>query len=264
MQHRAKKRLGQNFLVDQNIIQRIVDSINPGSDDQIIEIGPGLGALTRPVLERVNRLDVIEFDHDIIPKLRLNCSFDENLVIHENDVLKFDFSEFHANRDNHQLLRVIGNLPYNISTPVLFHLLNHRHVIKDMHFMLQKEVVDRITANPGSKSYGRLSVMIQAYFEATALFIVPPESFEPAPKVDSAILRLKPITHTAETTPDYKVLEQLVRTAFSQRRKTLRNTLKKLCTDEQLEQAGIDPSLRPESVTLEQYLELHEILKKNS
>lgn len=261
MQHRAKKRLGQNFLIDQNIIQRIVDSINPDYDDTIIEIGPGLGAITKPILDKVKQLDVIEFDKDIIPKLKFNCSSHNNLNIHEIDVLKFDFTAFQSRLTTDNKVRVVGNLPYNISTPVLFHLLQHRHVIHDMYFMLQKEVVDRITSPSGSKCYGRLSVMIQSYFDVTPLFMVPPHSFKPAPKVESAVLRLVPISHKVDEMPDYKILEELVRTAFSQRRKTLKNTLKNLCTSEQLNKIGIDPAQRAESVPLEQFISLHELLK---
>lgn len=261
MQHRAKKRLGQNFLVDQLIIERIVNSIHPEKNDSIIEIGPGLGALTRPILDEVNQLDVIELDRDIIPKLQLNCSFSPALTIHEMDVLKFDFTSFQSKLSTGNKLRVIGNLPYNISTPVLFHLLKHRHVIQDMHFMLQKEVVDRITSPSGTKIYGRLSVMIQSYFDVTPLFLVPPHSFEPAPKVESAILKLEPISHKPDETPDYQILEELVRTAFSQRRKTLKNTLKDLCTLDQLDKAGIDPSQRAETVPMEAFIQLHRLLK---
>ena len=261
MQHRAKKRLGQNFLVDQDIIQRIVDSIRPMENETIIEIGPGLGALTKPILEKTGQLDVIEYDHDIIPKLQLNCSFDNNLRIHEMDVLKFDFTAFQHELSNENKIRVVGNLPYNISTPVLFHLLKHRHVVQDMYFMLQKEVVDRITSASGSKTYGRLSVMIQSYFEVTPLFIVPAHSFDPAPKVESAILKLRPIAHQSDHAPDYRILEELVRTAFSQRRKTLKNTLKDLCTIEQLDKIGIDPSQRAETVPLKAFIALHELLK---
>ena len=261
MQHRAKKRLGQNFLVDEDIIHRIVDCIHPEKNDSIIEIGPGLGALTKPILTRVSHLDVIEYDRDIIPKLQLNCAYSSNLTVHEMDVLKFDFTAFQSGLSNENKIRVIGNLPYNISTPVLFHLLAHRHVIQDMYFMLQKEVVDRITSSPGSKSYGRLSVMIQSYFNVTPLFLVPAHSFEPAPKVESAILKLQPIPHRIDEIPDYGILEELVRTAFSQRRKTLKNTLKDLCTLEQLDEAGINPTQRAETVPLETFINLHNLLK---
>ena len=261
MQHRAKKRLGQNFLVDPNIIQQIVDSINPDRIDSIIEIGPGLGAITLPILKRVEELNVIEFDKDIIPKLQLNCAFDPNLTVHVCDVLRFDFTGFYEDQATNNKLRIVGNLPYNISTPVLFHLLKHRHVIKDMYFMLQKEVVDRITSPSGNKCYGRLSVMIQSYFDVTPLFSVPSHAFDPAPKVESAVLKLRPKLYEPDNIPDYKILEQLVRTAFSQRRKTLRNTLKNLCSIEQLGEAGIDPAQRAESVPLENYLKLHQVLK---
>ena len=260
MQHRAKKRLGQNFLIDQSIIDRIITSINPAIDDSIIEIGPGLGAITNPILKKVNQLDVIEFDKDIIPKLNLNCSFSNKLSIHEMDVLNFDFTTFYDSSNNTNKLRVIGNLPYNISTPVLFHLLRHRHTIQDMYFMLQKEVVDRITSVPNNKSYGRLTVMIQSYFEVTPLFLVPSHSFEPAPKVESAVLKLSPLPDTNEDVINFSTLEILVRTAFSQRRKTLRNTLKNLCTNEQLNAVGINPSQRAESVPVNQFIDLHKLL----
>ncbi|MBN4063743.1 16S rRNA (adenine(1518)-N(6)/adenine(1519)-N(6))-dimethyltransferase RsmA, partial [Cardiobacterium sp. AH-315-I02] len=177
--HRARKRFGQNFLVDHSVINQIVDSIQPQHDDLMIEIGPGLGAMTKPLLSRLDKLNVIELDRDIIPKLMRNCVFSDvsnkdKLVIHEADVLKFNFSSFHTQQNTTKKLRIVGNLPYNISTPVLFLLLKNRSIIQDMHFMLQKEVVDRIVATPGIKNYGRLSVMLQTYCSTQALFEVPP------------------------------------------------------------------------------------------
>ncbi len=263
MQHYAKKRFGQNFLVDKNIIQRIVDSIQPRPDDLIIEIGPGLGAMTGPVLSGANHLHVIELDRDIIPKLVMNLGSNaQRLSVHEADVLKFDFRTFHQQQKTEQKLRVIGNLPYNISTPVLFHLLNSRDIILDMHFMLQKEVVDRIAAAPGNGTYGRLTVMIQAYFKVTPLFKVSPFAFSPPPKVDSAILRLIPDTTFSKEIPDFRRFETLVRAAFSQRRKTLKNTLKKLCTPEQIESAGLKTNQRAEELSVSDFVRLNQCIEK--
>lgn len=257
MQHQAKKRFGQNFLIDEQIIERIVDSINPQRDDNIIEIGPGLGAITKLLLQRTDELNVIELDRDVIPKLLFNCRNEGTPIIHEMDVLKFDFSGFRKNSPSQKKLRVVGNLPYNISTPVLFLLLKSREDIQDMHFMLQKEVVERIAASPGSKTYGRLSIMIQAYFKATPLFLVPPHAFSPPPKVESAILRLIPDDTLSKNINDHKGFENLVRQAFSQRRKTIKNNLKKICTAEQIISAGIDPRRRPEELSIEDFLKLH-------
>jgi 16S rRNA (adenine1518-N6/adenine1519-N6)-dimethyltransferase len=258
MQHRAKKRFGQNFLVDESIIQRIIDSINPQIDDTIIEIGPGLGAITKPLLQHVKALNVIELDKDVIPKLIYNCKPFGTPVIHEMDVLKFDFSKFHQHSNNQKPLRIVGNLPYNISTPVLFLLLKNRSIIQDMHFMLQKEVVDRISAQPGNRVYGRLSVMIQTYFKVTPLFLVPSHAFSPAPKVESAILRLTPDEQFSALVKDHASYSGMVRQAFSQRRKTLRNTLKNLCTQKQILAANIDPGQRAEELSVEDYLRLHQ------
>jgi len=253
--HRAKKRFGQNFLTDEFVIQRIIDSINPQQEDNIIEIGPGLGAITKPLLQRVNELHVIELDRDIIPGLLNNCLPYGKPVIHSMDVLKFDFTEFHE-RTKKQL-RVVGNLPYNISTPVIFALLKNRQVLQDMHFMLQKEVVDRITASPGNRVYGRLSVMVQSYFKVTPLFLVPAHAFSPAPKVESAILRLIPDKRFSDSIKNHSSYSSMVRQAFSQRRKTLKNTLKNTCTTEQILAAGIDPGQRAEELSIENYLSLH-------
>jgi 16S rRNA (adenine1518-N6/adenine1519-N6)-dimethyltransferase len=258
MLHRAKKRFGQNFLIDEIVIQRIIDSIKPQKDDTIIEIGPGLGAITKPLLQRVSELNVIELDRDVIPKLTNNCKPFNNLIVHEKDVLKFDFVKFHKDSNKHTLLRVVGNLPYNISTVVIFLLLKNRHVIQDMHFMLQKEVVDRISATPGNRIYGRLSVMTQTYFKVTPLFLVPSHAFSPAPKVESAILRLVPDNRYSAGIKNHDSYSSLVKQAFSQRRKTLRNTLKKLCTSEQILDAGIDPGQRAENLSVEDYLKLHQ------
>ena len=267
MQHRAKKRFGQNFLVDPNTIARIVDSIQPDSSDLMIEIGPGLGAMTAPVLTRCGRLHVIELDRDVIPELKKKTTnIKGELIIHQSDVLKFDFHALHQREMSAETLgeapdracRIIGNLPYNISTPVLFHLLQYREIIQDMHFMLQKEVVDRIAAAPGNGTYGRLSVMIQAYFRVTPLFTVSPHAFRPVPRVDSAILRLEPDNRYCQDIADAKHFESLVRAAFSQRRKTLRNTVKPLCNAKQIEAAGVDPAQRAEELSVADFIRLHQ------
>lgn len=265
MQHYAKKRFGQNFLVDKSVINLIVDSIQPQVDDLMIEIGPGLGAMTKPLLSRLKKLNVIELDRDIIPKLVNNCVFADvenkhKLVVNESDVLKFDFEKFHENNAPHtgeKKLRIVGNLPYNISTPVLFHLLNFRHLIQDMHFMLQKEVVDRIVSTPGNKLYGRLSVMIQTFCNTQALFEVPPYAFEPAPKVDSAILRLQPNAQFEKHIDDFSQYEKIIRQAFSQRRKTLKNTMKNYCSVEQIENAGLAASQRAEELSVVDFINLY-------
>lgn len=266
MQHYAKKRFGQNFLVDTSIINHIVDSIQPQTDDVMIEIGPGLGAMTKPLLSRLDHLNVIELDRDIIPKLINNCVVSDianknKLIVNEHDVLKFDFENFHSQQQTEKKLRVVGNLPYNISTPVLFHLLRYRHLIHDMHFMLQKEVVDRIVATPAIKNYGRLSVMLQTFCETQALFEVPPYAFQPAPKVTSAILRLYPKTQFENIITDFSQYETLIRQAFSQRRKTLRNTLKGLCSVQQIEQAGLSAGQRAEELSVDDFVSLYQTLE---
>ena len=267
MQHYAKKRFGQNFLVDKSIINLIVDSIQPQSDDIMIEIGPGLGAITNLLLSRLDKLNVIELDRDIIPKLIRNCTISDpqnknKLIVNESDVLKFDFPTFYSQQQtsSEKKLRIVGNLPYNISTPVLFYLLRSRHLIQDMHFMLQKEVVDRIVSEPGNKHYGRLSVMIQTFCATQSLFDVPPYAFEPAPKVNSAVLQLRPGTRFEEQVKDFSQYEKLVRQAFSQRRKTLKNTLKNFCTVEQIEQAGLLPSQRAEELSVNEYINLYKTI----
>ena len=256
--HRAKKRFGQNFLVDQNIIQRIVTSIKPQSGERLIEIGPGLGAITRPLLEILGEMDVIELDRDVIPELEKSCSQLGNLHIHSSDVLKFDFAEIFKRDSANKKLRIIGNLPYNISTAVLFHCLRYRHLIQDMHFMLQKEVVERIAASPQDHAtYGRLSVMIQTWFNVSPLFSVSAECFRPVPKVQSAILRLQPSDIWASQITDPDAYEQLVKLAFATRRKTLKNNLKSLCNSEQLLAAGIRPAQRAEELEVSDFVRLH-------
>jgi len=255
-QHRARKRFGQNFLSDEGIIQRIIQSINPKKGERLIEIGPGLGALTCPILDIIGEMDVIELDRDIIPKLQLNCGLDNTqqgrLRVHNKDVLKFDFNTLNYS----QPLRIIGNLPYNISTPIIFHLVEYCEQIQDMYFMLQKEVVQRLAAKPDTSNYSRLSVMAQYHFQVTPLFIVPPESFEPMPKVDSAIVRLVPHKIKPVQVNDEKAFAKLISQAFSQRRKTLRNVLKDICTAQQMQAVGIDPTSRAQTLTLEQFANL--------
>lgn len=273
MQHYAKKRFGQNFLVDSDVINRIVDCIQPQTDDIMIEIGPGLGAMTRPLLARLNQLNVIELDRDIIPKLKRNCIVanqdnTHKLLINEADVLKFDFTRFfaeHAGLDlnTDKKIRIVGNLPYNISTPVLFYLLKHRQLIQDMHFMLQKEVVDRIVAAPKNKHYGRLSVMLQTFCNTQSLFEVPPYAFEPAPKVNSAILRLQPDFQYDDKINNFSMYEKLIRQAFSQRRKTLKNTLKGSCSVEQIEQAGLSITQRAEELSIADFVSLYQTISKD-
>ncbi len=249
-QHRPRKRFGQNFLHDAAVLQRIVTAIDPRSGQTLVEIGPGLGALTRQVLPLAGELTVIELDRDLVPLLQQNCTGLGSLTIHSADALKFDFCTL---KQNENQLRLFGNLPYNISTPLLFHLFRQLSCIQDMHFMLQKELVERMTAAPGNKTYGRLSVMVQFHCRVEMLFIIGPEAFRPAPKVDSAVIRLIPHAEPPVeiTAPD--TFSRLVTQAFSQRRKTLRNTLKKLLTSEQISSAGIDPTTRAEQLSLQDF-----------
>jgi 16S rRNA (adenine1518-N6/adenine1519-N6)-dimethyltransferase len=251
--HRAKKSLGQNFLKDENIIAQIIQYVSPGKSQHFIEVGPGLGALTKAILPFVGSLDAIEFDKDVIPELEKACKEKGVLRIHQADALKFDFSTLIKGADK---ARVIGNLPYNISTPLLFHLITFSKKIQDMHFMLQKEVVDRICASLGTKRYGRLTVMLQYYCKAEFLFEVPPEAFTPKPKVDSAILRLVPYDRPPYPAKNMETLSIVVRTAFNQRRKTLRNTLKSIISEEELQALGIDPKQRPEQTSLKAFVDI--------
>jgi 16S rRNA (adenine1518-N6/adenine1519-N6)-dimethyltransferase len=251
-EHSPRKRFGQHFLHDSRIIERIIRALTPQPDEAIVEIGPGQGALTFPLLARVGRLIAIEIDRDLIPWLRERAGAFGRLEIVEADALTVDLTELAARRT----LRLVGNLPYNISTPLLFHVLEHAAVVRDMHFMLQKEVVDRMAAGPGSKVYGRLSVMLQARCEVEPLFDVPPGAFRPPPKVDSAVVRLVPLTREkiAVRAPD--ALDRVVRAAFAQRRKTLHNALKGVADDAQLQAAGIDPGARAEDVGVAEYIAL--------
>jgi len=250
--HKPRKRFGQNFLHDVTVIQRIISVIRPAARQNMVEIGPGEGALTKELLPILGQLDVVELDRDLIPHLQKTLADKGDLVIHQADALKFDFASL--SQGPHQL-RVIGNLPYNISTPLLFHLLTTSEAIMDMHFMLQKEVVQRITADPGSKAYGRLTVMINYYCASELLFLVKPESFRPAPKVDSAIVRLVPHKKPpVEVNPQN--LSSLVSKAFAQRRKTLKNNLKGILEADEIRALGIDPGIRPEQLTLNDFAAL--------
>lgn len=255
--HKARKRFGQNFLHDEAIIDNIVSAINPQPDDFVVEIGPGLGAITAELIAKLARLHVVELDKDLIPFLIAKFEHTGKLTIHQADALSFDFAGL-LEQNPQRKLRIVGNLPYNISTPLIFHLIDQADAVLDMHFMLQKEVVERLAAGVGEKAYGRLGIMVQYHCLVEPLFDVPPESFNPPPKVDSAIVRLTPYNDKPVTTSNPKRLQQLVTQAFSMRRKTLRNALKKLVTEEQICAAGIDPQQRPEQVSLAQYAALAE------
>lgn len=258
MAHIARKRFGQNFLHDHNIIYNIISSIQAKPGQHWVEIGPGQGALTEPLLNEKVRLDVVELDRDLVVLLKDKFKHSPNLHIHSADALRFDFSSL---ADGGKL-RIIGNLPYNISTPLMFHLLDNAYCIEDMHFMLQKEVVDRICAVPGSKKYGRLSVMMQYYCLPELLFEVPPESFDPVPQVTSAIVRLVPHRQPPVAVNDIAKLNRVVTQAFSQRRKTLRNSLKKLIDEEDIVALGIDPTLRAESISLAEFARLSNLVQE--
>jgi 16S rRNA (adenine1518-N6/adenine1519-N6)-dimethyltransferase len=252
--HQARKRFGQNFLHDEAVIDSIISAINPRPADKMVEIGPGLGALTEPLLIAAEgKLQVVELDRDLIPVLRTKFFNYPDFVIHEGDALKFDFDQL---SENDQQIRVVGNLPYNISTPLIFHLLENISSIKDMHFMLQKEVVDRMASRPGSSAYGRLGIMTQYYCKVQPLFIVDPDAFRPAPKVDSAIVRLTPHKTLPHPVESVERLQNIVRVAFTKRRKTLRNALSGVVAPEALEDLKIEVSLRPENLSLEQFCAL--------
>lgn len=250
MSHRARKRFGQHFLQDPGVINAIVDAVRPGREDTVVEIGPGLAAITTSLLAGSGELHVIELDRDLAARLRERFAGEPRLTIHEADALKFDYSTLGND------LRIVGNLPYNISTPLLFRLLEFREHITDMHFMLQKEVVARMAAAPGSKAYGRLGIMLGCYFDIEALFDVDRLAFDPPPEVTSAVVRLTPLPAGTYDIEDQTKLSRLVATAFSQRRKTIRNALKQVADETTLESAGIDPSLRPEAISIAQYVRL--------
>ena len=256
--HRARKRFGQNFLTDQSVVESIIACIAPRPEDNVVEIGPGLGALTKPLLNKLSSLQAIELDRDLIKKL-LTLPNADRLILHNADALAFDFSTLLPTDSAAGRLRIVGNLPYNISSPLLFHLLDCRHLIHDMHFMLQKEVVERICAVPGNKTYGRLSVMMQNYCEVYPLLDVPPEAFDPAPKVQSAIIRLIPKPPESTPSISFTVLQRVVRQAFSAKRKTLRNNFRGELTPEVLQAANFDPSVRAETLETGQFVELAQL-----
>lgn len=252
--HSARKRFGQNFLTDQFVIDNIVAAIHPQLGEAIVEIGPGLGALTGPVAARMDHLTVIELDRDLAARLANHPQLKDKLTIHQHDAMTVNFAELAKAAG--QPLRIFGNLPYNISTPLMFHLFGYTEVIRDMHFMLQKEVVNRLVAGPNSKAYGRLTVMAQYYCKVIPVLEVPPTAFVPPPKVDSAVVRLIPHPQIPHPVGDVRMLGRITTQAFNQRRKTIRNSLGSLFTPEQLTALGLDLTLRAENITVEQYCKL--------
>lgn len=259
MKHIPRKRFGQNFLTDQVVLGSIIDAIHPKADDSMVEIGPGLAAMTSLLLEGVKQLHVVELDRDLVARLKKH--FDPaRLIVHEGDALQFDFTSIPVTTG--KKLRVVGNLPYNISSPLLFHLAEIAPLVEDQHFMLQKEVVERMAAEPGSKTYGRLSVMLQWRYHIDLLFVVPPTAFDPPPKVDSAIVRMIPKANPLPC--NQQALEKVVTKAFTQRRKVVRNCLADLFNEEQLIAAGVNPQARPETIPLEQYVALAQLLNSTT
>lgn len=256
----AKKHLGQHFLHERGIINKIVQAVDPQPGDRLVEIGPGQGAITFPLLDRHGELTVIEFDRDLIFPLTEAARAHGTLEVIHRDVLTVDFTALAHNAGENARLRLVGNLPYNLSSPILFHALEHASAIRDMHFMLQKEVVDRMAAAPGSKVYGRLSVMLQAYCQVTPLFTVPPGAFRPPPKVDSAVVRLVPRDPATVGVRDPAKFEAVVRDAFGQRRKTLRNALSQQCDTAAIEAAGLRPDARAEQVAVGDFVRLANLL----
>jgi 16S rRNA (adenine1518-N6/adenine1519-N6)-dimethyltransferase len=251
MNHTPRKRFGQNFLRDATVVHRIVLAVSPGADDHLVEIGPGEGVMTEALLPNCRRLDAVEIDRDLAAHLERRFGNEPRFRLHRADALRFDFRSLSED----EKLRVVGNLPYNISTPLMFHLLEQADIVRDMHFMLQKEVVDRLSAKPGDPDYGRLGIMAQYYCRAEKLFEVYPESFFPPPKVVSAVVRLIP--HAVKPVEaDPALLGRVVATAFSQRRKTLRNSVKPLFKEAELRSLDIDPNARAETLSLEQYVRL--------
>ncbi|OGT88104.1 MAG: 16S rRNA (adenine(1518)-N(6)/adenine(1519)-N(6))-dimethyltransferase [Gammaproteobacteria bacterium RIFOXYA12_FULL_61_12] len=252
MSHQPRKRFGQNFLHDPGVINRIVSAVSPKPGDRLVEIGPGQGAITKELLKAAGALQAIELDRDLVGPLAAACALFGELTIHLADALRFDFTALAQDAK----LRVVGNLPYNISTPILFHLLEQKAVIADMHFMLQREVVERMAADPGGKDYGRLSVMLQAWCRVTHLFDIGPGAFNPPPKVHSAFVRLTPYPEPPHPIQDRNRFAQVVTAAFGQRRKTLRNALKGVLSAEQIESCGIDPGARAETLSVGDFARL--------
>ncbi|HET6725745.1 MAG TPA: 16S rRNA (adenine(1518)-N(6)/adenine(1519)-N(6))-dimethyltransferase RsmA [Gammaproteobacteria bacterium] len=258
--HRPRKRFGQHFLHDRGVIEKIIASIAPEGDDRLVEIGPGLGALTRPLLEAHGEVEAVELDRDVIPLLEERCAGAGKLQVHQQDALKTNFREF-AGKGR---LRLVGNLPYNISTPLLFHLLSQADAIHDMHFMLQREVVDRICAQPGTRTYGRLTVMLAHGLYAQRLFTIGPGAFRPPPAVDSAVIRLIPHRTPPFETGDPALFAAIVNQAFSQRRKTLRNALKPLVSAEKMAEADVDPAARPETLAPHEFGHLSAMISEQN
>lgn len=247
--HVARKRFGQNFLVSAGVVAKIVEAIRPQAGDTLVEIGPGRGALTEPLLARLDHLHAVEIDRDLIARLRERFPPDR-LTIHEGDALRFDFGSLGPG------LRIVGNLPYNISTPLLFHLAACAGGVRDMHFMLQREVVERMVAAAGEAAYGRLSVMLQYRFEMERLFLVPPGAFDPAPKVESAVVRMIPRPREVLAANEEALLEEIVKSAFAQRRKMLRNALRDRLSEKDWAALGIDPRLRAEELAVGDYVRI--------
>ena len=256
MKHIPRKRFGQNFLTDRFVLDEIISAIAPQANDAMVEIGPGLGAMTTLLLKSLAHLHVVELDRDLVARLEKTFNT-AKLIIHSGDALAFDFTQLPVAVG--QKLRVVGNLPYNITSPLLFHLTAIAPLVQDQHFMLQKEVVERMVAPPGSKTYGRLSVMLQWRYEMKLLFIVPPTAFDPPPRVESAIVRMIPIAQPLAC--DENKLQAVVMKAFSQRRKVIRNCLAGMFAENELIDAGVDPTMRPETVGLVQYVALANALK---
>ncbi|MCM8595426.1 16S rRNA (adenine(1518)-N(6)/adenine(1519)-N(6))-dimethyltransferase RsmA [Accumulibacter sp.] len=252
-EHVPRKRFGQHFLIDARVVDEILSCLSLRGDDLVVEVGPGLGALTGPLLRSVEHLHVVEIDRDIVARLRQRYAADR-LTIHAGDALLFDFRRVAG--DAVRALRIVGNLPYNISTPLLFHLLDSAECIRDMHFMLQREVVDRMVADPATRDYGRLSVMLQRHFVIERVLDVPPEAFSPRPKVHSAVVRLLPRGLERESATDGERFAIVVRAAFAQRRKTLRNSLGGLIDEHRLASLGISPTCRAEELSVEDYVRL--------
>ncbi len=256
-QHRARKRFGQNFLIDDSIIFQIIASIAPQPGDNLVEIGPGLGAMTRPLLQAAKKMTVIELDRDLIDYLK---SLDGLTVIND-DVLQVDLAKLTRNNER---LRVVGNLPYNISTPIIFHLLANVELIEDMHFMLQKEVIERMAASPGDSAFNRLSIMVQRYCEVVPLLEIPPQSFDPAPKVMSQFVRLIPYHGNPYGIENDQCFFDVVKEAFAMKRKMLRNNLKGMLSEEEIISLGIDPKVRAENLAIEDFVTLSNYIAKRA
>ncbi len=250
-EHKARKRFGQHFLHNQNVVQHIITAINPQKNQTIIEIGPGKGVLTDPLLEYVDKVHVLEVDRDLAQALAKKYTDEQKIVIHCIDALTYNFKGL-----GNQHLRIIGNLPYNISTPLIFYLLENSQFIEDMVFMLQEEIIDRMCAAPGNKDYGRLSVMVQANCHVEKLFTVNPDAFSPPPKVMSAIIKLRPYDKFLQQISDYPCFTHIVKQAFSQRRKTLKNCLKGMLGEQQIMNLGISPKARAETLLIDNFIQL--------